>query len=221
MGTSKVQKQKVTIRQAKIPALIAEGMGLYDMAEHFGVSDQTIRNDMIALGILIKGIRSEEGLERQRGAACKTRKIMLERRERKNRCEVCGKPADPEGCFRGKKLCQDHLREENGDPDYYAEQRRYYMSGRCGGVSIGSQWLSWCLLFAVFLFLPACEDECEMNDTRCRGEVAQICSSGGEWELFADCSEIEGGEIDWTCCEDETTGDMTCLPAEECAGGEI
>lgn len=215
MGTLKEKRQRIAERQALIPTLIEKGMGLYDIADHLGVTDQTIRNDMVAIGALIPGIRSEEGIQRQRDGARKTRAVMLERREGRNRCEICGLPADPEGCFRGKRLCQDHLREENNNPNYYAEQRELILSGRYGGVPM----LFWCLLVAVLLPLSACEDECEMNDTRCRGEVSQICSSGGEWEVFADCSEIEGGG-DWTCCEDGITGDSTCLPVGECGGGE-
>lgn len=76
------------------------------------------------------------------------------------------------------------------------------------------------ILAAVALLTMACE-ECDPSDTRCRGDIADICSSNGQWELMMDCAEVEGGGTPWTCCYDPETGDDNCMPAEACDGGEL
>lgn len=62
-------------------------------------------------------------------------------------------------------------------------------------------------------------DECEPEDTRCRGPRVEVCSSGGAWDLLMDCDEVAGGAAAWVCCADPEAGGVTCLPADECDGG--
>lgn len=70
------------------------------------------------------------------------------------------------------------------------------------------------ILAMLVLLLVGCDDGCEKNATRCNGDRAEMCSSGGEWELIADCSEIEGAAF--LCCADPVGG-YNCMLAEECA----
>ena len=70
------------------------------------------------------------------------------------------------------------------------------------------------ILTMLVLLLVGCGDECSENATRCSGDSAEMCSSGGEWELIADCSEIDGAEF--ACCADPAGG-YNCMLAEECA----
>jgi hypothetical protein len=73
-----------------------------------------------------------------------------------------------------------------------------------------------CVLVA--LLLGACDDACTQGAERCRGDRVELCSSGGEWKLYADCGEVEGGDSPWACCE--TDAGVNCAPAAECAGGD-
>jgi hypothetical protein len=69
------------------------------------------------------------------------------------------------------------------------------------------------VLVVLAFLLGACE-ECAQNETRCSGDRAEMCSSGGEWELIADCSEIEGAAF--ACCADPAGG-YNCMLTTECA----
>ena len=70
------------------------------------------------------------------------------------------------------------------------------------------------ILTMLVLLLVGCGDECSENATRCSGDSAEMCSSGGEWELIADCAAIEGAAF--ACCADPAGG-YNCMLAEECA----
>lgn len=81
-------------------------------------------------------------------------------------------------------------------------------------VAGAAQAVAWivCIL-VVASVLSGCE-ECAQNETRCRGDRAEMCSSGGDWTLLADCAEIEGAAF--ACCADPAGG-YSCLLATECA----
>lgn len=68
--------------------------------------------------------------------------------------------------------------------------------------------------------IVACHDDCEPETTRCNGDRVEVCNSEGDWELAADCADIEDFELDieWECCLDPYDGLYSCLPAEECDG---
>ena len=74
---------------------------------------------------------------------------------------------------------------------------------------------------AMALRLLSCA-ECETNDTRCQGNVAQICDGDGDWAELMDCDEVVGEpEVEWRCCgfESESYPEEIlhgCLPAEDC-----
>lgn len=57
------------------------------------------------------------------------------------------------------------------------------------------------LLFLATL-LYACE-ECEPEETKCKGDKVYLCYSDGQWEKIEDCDDIWGPEEDsvWTCDE--------------------
>lgn len=69
------------------------------------------------------------------------------------------------------------------------------------------------------LLFGACDDACEQGEERCNGDRAELCSSGGEWALVADCGEVEGGDGPWACCV--TDAGVNCAPAAECGGGDL
>ena len=70
-----------------------------------------------------------------------------------------------------------------------------------------------CIIVMAYV-ISGCDDGCAQNETRCRGDRAEMCSSGGDWTLLADCSEIEGAAF--ACCADPAGG-YNCMLAEECA----
>jgi hypothetical protein len=63
----------------------------------------------------------------------------------------------------------------------------------------------------LILYLLGCE-ECESGETRCNGQVAQICD-GGYWKNVYDCSKFDGT---WQCCWDSEFEIYACLFREEC-----
>ena len=55
------------------------------------------------------------------------------------------------------------------------------------------------LRVALFVILLGCpQDDCEPMETRCNGNVAEICGSDGAWRESIDCSAVTPG--DWYCC---------------------
>lgn len=82
------------------------------------------------------------------------------------------------------------------------------------------------MVFAILVagFVFGCDD-CEPDTTQCNGTRAEVCNADGNWELEADCSDIDdfGLGIEWTCCADPGDGLHSCLPVEDCGefdGGE-
>ena len=57
-----------------------------------------------------------------------------------------------------------------------------------------------CLL-PLFLLLAGCpKPQCEIGQTRCDGEVAEICDSALQWSYLADCALVsEQSPGDWVC----------------------
>jgi len=72
----------------------------------------------------------------------------------------------------------------------------------------------------VILGLQGCHDGCDPEATRCAGTRVEICNTETDWELEADCADIEdfGLGIEWTCCLDPEDGLHSCLPSDECDG---
>ena len=73
----------------------------------------------------------------------------------------------------------------------------------------------------VVMFVSGC---CSVAQTRCSGNVAEICDSRGIWRQMQDCDETEG-ERPFTCQGTMLDGneEFTCLPAvveEEFTPGE-
>ncbi len=67
------------------------------------------------------------------------------------------------------------------------------------------------LFLALFSLVGGCSRECQIPaDTRCDGDVAEICDADGHWEPFSDCREIGPG---WVC--GEVPLGSTCVPASE------
>jgi hypothetical protein len=60
---------------------------------------------------------------------------------------------------------------------------------------------------------------CTTEQTRCMGNVAEICDSRGQWRQLMDCDGVEGDST-FTCQStiDEGAEAHTCLPEQE--GGE-
>lgn len=67
----------------------------------------------------------------------------------------------------------------------------------------------------------AVRDECPMGETRCDGEVAQICDANGQWQTLLDCNRVsELNRAAFACApivvEDDEVGRLpghTCVPA--------
>ncbi len=70
---------------------------------------------------------------------------------------------------------------------------------------------------AIFLILYhiGCEesDDCKLAETRCSGDIAQICNEDGFWKNVFHCKELDES---WICCWAEDGQFHTCLPPEEC-----
>jgi len=80
--------------------------------------------------------------------------------------------------------------------------------------------LKYFMAILMVMLLAGCSDGCKTGDTKCSGDAVYICNSSDNWELSADCGDIEdfGLGIDWTCCVDPEDGLYSCLPADECNG---
>ena len=64
------------------------------------------------------------------------------------------------------------------------------------------------------LLLAACPqlttvDHCAPLETRCNGQVAELCASNGNWTLTMDCSKSPG----FVCAMVESAGGHTCVKA--------
>lgn len=77
------------------------------------------------------------------------------------------------------------------------------------------------IALSAIVSLVGCHDNCEPDTTRCNGDRVEICNSSADWELEADCSEIDdfGLGLEWTCCLDPEDGLHSCLPIDNCDGG--
>jgi len=70
----------------------------------------------------------------------------------------------------------------------------------------------WMLLVFVALFATACPAAvCESVETRCAGDVVQICNANGQWQDVMDCTDVEPGS--WECGEDD--GEHTCSRSDQ------
>ena len=56
------------------------------------------------------------------------------------------------------------------------------------------------------------------------GAQAEVCDGDGPWQLVMDCSTVSSPECaEWACCvgfADDAGPLHTCLPAQECEGGD-
>lgn len=82
------------------------------------------------------------------------------------------------------------------------------------------------------LFLGGCfahcrpPDGCARTETRCVGNIAQICDANGYWTILTDCNLVSRQSLQPFVCafvdeeteEGRVTG-HTCLPASEHDGG--
>ena len=75
------------------------------------------------------------------------------------------------------------------------------------------------LIALVFLacFLYACE-ECDVNETECRGNDVYQCYSNGQWEKILDCDAVivfddiaEHAKTEEWVCEIDSDGEAGCL----------
>lgn len=73
----------------------------------------------------------------------------------------------------------------------------------------------------MFLFLISCRDECKAEESRCQGDLAQLCNSDGEWYDVIDCTTVSPNL--WECClsavDYETEVLAGCVPIDSCDGG--
>ena len=76
----------------------------------------------------------------------------------------------------------------------------------------------WLLILFTALAMVSCHDECDPEETRCKGDKVQTCNAKEDWELSVDCSEIDdfGLGLEWQCCVDPKDGLHSCLPSDEC-----
>lgn len=73
------------------------------------------------------------------------------------------------------------------------------------------------LLVLLFACTSGCGRECAIPaDTRCDGEIAEVCDTDGHWQPFLDCTDIG---VDWVCAEVPTGS--TCLPAVVPDAGDV
>lgn len=68
------------------------------------------------------------------------------------------------------------------------------------------------ILVALAMLIQACS-VCTAEQTRCVGNIAEICDSRGHWREMMNCDEVEG-ESAFTCqtTVDEGEEAHTCLP---------
>lgn len=93
-------------------------------------------------------------------------------------------------------------------------------TARRDDIDVGLHLLFGAIIVAVVLLTLGCHDGCETDETRCNGTRVEVCNTETDWELSADCADIEdfGLGLEWTCCIDPEDGMHACLPADECDG---
>jgi len=73
-------------------------------------------------------------------------------------------------------------------------------------------------IIVAVLFLIALEGcaQCVKHETRCQGDMVQVCNADERWEDVTNCAVIEPGV--WTCVEGDTDAgvDTGTEPAAEC-----
>ena len=91
------------------------------------------------------------------------------------------------------------------------------------GVVVGAALIALLGMWVMSLLL-GCGPVCSARETRCSGAQAEVCDGDGQWQLVMDCSTVSSPECaEWACCvgwADDAGPLHTCLPAQECAGGD-
>lgn len=69
------------------------------------------------------------------------------------------------------------------------------------------------VVIASFMAVLGCDDGCNVEETRCSGNVAQVCNSSQNWEVMDDCDDVgEGTPFDFTCEFDDELNQHVCVP---------
>jgi len=73
-----------------------------------------------------------------------------------------------------------------------------------------------CIVLVILAALLQACAVCTSAQTRCVGNVAEICDSRGQWRTMTNCDEVEG-DSPFTCQTTEDDGEEahTCLPEPE------
>lgn len=67
------------------------------------------------------------------------------------------------------------------------------------------------ILFFVFVVV-GCDDGCSKGETRCSGDVVQVCNSNQEWEDIDNCKYVgEGTPFEFRCDFDPDFGQHVCV----------
>lgn len=84
--------------------------------------------------------------------------------------------------------------------------------------SVLESWKFWCVAWVIVVglfFLSGCSEECSVNETRCNGQVVQVCNSDGKWDDSMNCRQVSVGELEFVCKEDPEDGLHSCLLRDE------
>lgn len=77
------------------------------------------------------------------------------------------------------------------------------------------------ILFLLLVFIIGCDDGCKVEETRCDGNVAQVCNSSQNWEEMDDCDKVgDGTPFEFVCQFSDEEDQHVCVPnLEEGDGG--
>ena len=72
-----------------------------------------------------------------------------------------------------------------------------------------------CLILPFVLLVACADDDCKVEETRCAGSVAQVCSSEKRWVDVVNCDDVaKENDGAWSCQWVANAG-HACLPTKE------
>lgn len=73
-------------------------------------------------------------------------------------------------------------------------------------------------LAGVWVMLGCRTMRCTPGESRCNGNIAEICDGNGLWVTNEDCSKVQAPyPTTWTCCYIAKHKGYTCMPQNVCS----
>lgn len=57
------------------------------------------------------------------------------------------------------------------------------------------------VLALLLLAAQGCAHTCTAFQTRCNGQIVEVCAGSGKWRRAMDCSQVRGASSPWGCVQ--------------------